>query len=74
MRPFAHAGGNDLPRPFDELVPRLAAERDDFLVGFEDLVRELVFAAELPDVLDHVQLQRAGWQRQERDIARDVQL
>ncbi len=74
MRPFAHAGGNDLPRPFDELVSRLAAESDDFLVGFEAAVREPVVAAELPYVLDHVQLQRAGWQRQERGVAGDVQL
>ena len=29
MGPFAHADGGDLPRPFDELVPGLAAERDD---------------------------------------------
>ncbi len=60
MRPFAHADENDLPRPFDELVPRLATERDDFLVGFEDAVREPVVAADLPDVLDRVQLRRAG--------------
>ncbi len=55
MRPFSHADGFDLPWPFDELVPSLAAERDDILVGLEDAVREPVFAHELPDILHGVQ-------------------
>ena len=36
MRPFAHAEGHDLPWLVDEVVPGLAAQRDDVFVGFED--------------------------------------
>ena len=55
MCPFSHADGCDLPRPFDELVPGLAAERDDVVVGLEDAVREPVVAHELPDILHGIQ-------------------
>ena len=55
MRPFSHTDGGDLPRPSDEFVPGLAAERDDVFVGLEDAVREPVAAHELPDVLHGVQ-------------------
>ncbi len=67
MGPFAHADGCDLPWPFDRLVPRLAAERDEVVVGWKDAVREPVFAHELPDILDRVEFRRAGRQRQEGD-------
>ena len=40
MCPFPHTDGDDLPRLINELVPGLATERDDFLVGFEDAVRQ----------------------------------
>ena len=68
MRPFAHADGCDLPRPFDELVPGLAAERDDVVVGLEDAVRELVVTHELPDILDGVEFRRAGRRWQQGDV------
>ncbi len=74
MRPFAHADGCDLPRPFDELVPGLAAERDDVVVGLEDAVRELVVTHELPDILDRVELRRTGRQRHEGDVVGDGEL
>ena len=51
MRPFAHAEGHDLPWLVDEVVPGLAAQRDDVFVGFEDPVRQPVVAHELPDIL-----------------------
>ena len=41
---------------------------DDVVVSLEDPVREPVVAHELPDVLDGVQLWRARWQGQERDV------
>ena len=44
MRPFAHAEGHDLPWLVDEVVPGLAAQRDDVFVGFEDPVRQPVVA------------------------------
>ncbi len=50
MRPFAHAEGHDLPWLVDEVVPGLAAQRDDVFVGFEDPVRQPVVAHELPDI------------------------
>ncbi len=39
---FSHSDGGDFPWPFDELVPGLAAERDDVVVGCENQVREPV--------------------------------
>ena len=55
MGPVPHADGDYLPRAVDELVPGVTAEGDDLFVGFEDPVRQLVVAEELPDVLDRVQ-------------------
>ena len=46
----------DLPWLVDEVVPGLAAQRDDVFVGFEDPVRQPVVAHELPDILHRVQL------------------
>ncbi len=54
MCPFSHSDGCDLPRPFDELVPGLAAMGEDVVVGLEDPVGEPVVAHELPDVFDRV--------------------
>ena len=48
--PFAHSDGHDPPRLIDELVPSVAAVIDDVVEGFEDPVREPIFAHELPDV------------------------
>ena len=60
MCPFPRPDGDDLPGLINELVPGLATERDDFLVGFEDAVRQPVVAHELPDVLHGVQFGRPG--------------
>ena len=74
MRPFAHAEGHDLPWLVDEVVPGLAAQRDDVFVGFEDPVRQPVVAHELPDILHRVQLGRSWRQRQDGDVVGDRQL
>ena len=73
MCPVPHADGDYLPRAVDELVPGFAAEGDNFVVGFEDPVRQPVVAEELPDVLDRVQFRRPGRERQQGDVVRDVQ-
>ncbi len=65
MGPLAHADGGDLPWPFDKLVPSLAAERDDVVVGLEDAIGGPVVAHELPDVFDRGQFRRARRQRQQ---------
>ena len=74
MRPFAHAEGHDLPWLVDDVVPGLAAQRDDVFVGFEDPVRQPVVAHELPDILHRVQLGRSWRQRQDGDVVGDRQL
>ena len=38
MSPLAPSDGHDFPRLIDELVPGLAAKRDDLLVGFKNPV------------------------------------
>ena len=63
-----------MPWLIDELVPRLAAVIDDVVVGREDPVREPVIAHELPDVFDRVQLRTFGWQGDDADIVRHIQL
>jgi hypothetical protein len=73
MRPFSSSDGSDAPGLIDEVVPGGAAVSDDVVVAGEDAVREMVVAQELPDVLDRVQLGRAGRQRQERDVAWHVE-
>lgn len=47
---------------------------DDVLVGFEDAVREPIFAHILPDVFDWIELGRFGWQRKDGDILWDSQV
>lgn len=74
MCPFPVPDGHDGPRLIDEFVPGLAAYGQDLLVGFEDPVREPVFAHELPDVLDRIELRGLGRQRQDRDVVRDLKL
>lgn len=55
MRPRTSADGHDAPGLVSELVPGVAAQRDDLIVGFEDAVGQPVVAHELPEVLDRVQ-------------------
>src|SRR5919107_1369096 len=52
-------------------VPGLAAGRDDRVVVRPDAQAEPVLPQVLPDVLDGIQLGRAGRQRQERDVVGD---
>ena len=73
MSPIPQADGHDAPRLFGELVPALAAVGNDVVVGFEDAVGEPVVAHELPDVLDRVELGRAGRQRQKGDVVGDAE-
>ena len=68
MGPMAESDGHDAPRLIDELVPCVAAVIDDIVVRFEDAVREIVVAQELPDILGWIEFRAFGRQRQERDI------
>ena len=63
-----------MPRLVDELVPSLAAEVDDVVVGGKDPVRQPVFAHELPDVLDRVEFGALGRQRDDADVVGDLEL
>lgn len=74
MRPLATADGDDFPRLVDEVVPGMAAQGDDLVVGLEDTVGEPVLADELPDVFDRVEFRRAGRQGQDGDVVRHGQL
>jgi len=46
---------------------------DDVVEGFEDPVREPIFAHELPDVFLRVQFGTLGGQRDQGDVGRDLQ-
>lgn len=74
MRPFAVSDGHDAPGLVDELVPSLAAVVDDVVVGGEDPVRQPVVAHELPYVLDRVELGALGRQRDDADVAGNLEL
>ena len=74
MRPLAPPDGHDFPRLVDELIPGLAAEGDDIVVGFKNPVVEPVAAHELPYVLHGVQFGRSWRQGQEGDVGRDGEL
>ena len=56
MGPIARAERHDAPGLIGELVPGIAAVVDDVVEGFEDPVREPVFAHELPYVFLRVEL------------------
>ena len=71
MSPIAESDGIDAPRLIDELVPGVTAVVDDIVVGFEDAVRQVIFAQELPDIFGRIELRAFGRQRQERDICRN---
>lgn len=71
VRPFAQADSHDAPGLIDELVPGVAAGFDGIVIGSGDAVRQPVFAHELPQVLDRVQLWATGWQRQQHDVVKD---
>ena len=47
---------------------------DDIVVRGKDAVGEPIFAHELPDVLDRVQLGAFGWQRDDADVGRHLEL
>ena len=55
----------------DELVPGLAYDVDDIVIGFEHAIREPVGANVLPDVFDRVQVRALGWQGQQGEIVGD---
>src|SRR5665647_1584398 len=74
MCPLAQADGHDQPGLIDELVPGLAAQRDDVVVGREDPVREPVVAHELPDILDRVQFWGSGRQEQQGYVVGQLEL
>jgi len=74
MGPIAHADGHDGPGSIDELVPCLTAVVDDVVIGCEDSVREPVVAHELPDILDWVEFWRAGWEQEDGDVVRHLEL
>ena len=74
MRPFSQSDGHDGPGLIDELVPGLAAQSDDFLIGFEDAVGEPVLSDVLPDIFGRIEFGRAWRQSHEGDIAGHAQL
>ncbi|VWX49309.1 hypothetical protein NOVOSPHI9U_200024 [Novosphingobium sp. 9U] len=60
MSLLVQAEGHHPPWLIDEPVPGEAAVVDDVVVGFEDAVRQPVFAHELPHVLDRVSSRHLG--------------
>ena len=68
MGPFPVSDGHDLPRLIDELVPGLTAVGDDFVIGFEDPIGQLIVAQELPDILDQIDFGGSWRQGQKRDV------
>jgi hypothetical protein len=73
MGPIAYAERHDPPWLVDELVPGLATVVDDVVEGFEDPVREPVFAHELPYVFLGVEFRAFCRQGDQRDVGRDDQ-
>jgi hypothetical protein len=73
MGPIACAERHDSPGLIGELVPGVVAVVDDAVEGFEDPVREPVFAHELPYVFLRVQLRAFCRQGDQRDVGRDDQ-
>src|ERR1700675_2411253 len=74
MGPIAPADGHDRPGSIDELFPSLTAVVDDVVMACEDPVRQPVVAHELPDVLDWVELGRAGGEQDDGDVVGHVKL
>ena len=60
LRPVTRGDGGDAFRSCDKCVPSVAAGGDDAVVAFEDALREVVLAEELPDVFDRVQFRAVG--------------
>ena len=56
MGPVTQPDGHDAPGLVDEAASNIASGLEDFLVGFEDPVGEVVLAQELPDVFGGVEL------------------
>jgi hypothetical protein len=63
---------HDSSRLIDEGAPGLTVVIDDVVEGLEDAVRQPILTHELPDVFLAVGLGCARRQRQERDIAWDL--
>jgi hypothetical protein len=68
VRPLALSDGHDLPGSVDKGIPGVAAVIDDIVVGFEDAVREPVFAHILPNIFDRIEFRAFRWQRDNGDI------
>lgn len=71
MCPLPQSERHDAPGLVGEAVPGVAAVVEDVVVGLEDAVREPVFAHELPDILDWIELGALGGQRDDGDGIRD---
>jgi hypothetical protein len=63
-----------MPGLVDELVPAVAAMREDVVVGREGTVRQPAVAHELLDVLDRVELRRSLRYWQQSDVVRGTQM
>ena len=74
MCPLAASDSHDVPGLIDELVPCLTTVVDDVVVGCKDAVGEPVVAHELPDVFDRVEFGAFGWQSDDADIRRHLEL
>jgi hypothetical protein len=68
MRPVSQADRHDAPGSVNELVPCVTAMVDDVPTVVEDTIGEPIFADELPDVLDRIELGALGGQWHERDV------
>ena len=60
MGPLPTSNGDDLAGLVDEIVPGVAAESDDLVVGGKEPVGQPVVARELPDVFERVEFGGAG--------------
>jgi hypothetical protein len=65
MRRVAQSERHHEPGLRDEPVPGFTALVEDVGIGSEDPIAEPVVAHELPQILDWVELGRAGWQGQQ---------
>jgi hypothetical protein len=62
------------PSLIDEFVPRLVAVTHDIVAGSEYTVGEPVVVHEPGDILDRVEFWTFGWERNDTDIAENIQL
>ena len=73
MSPLSETDGSDGFRQVGKVVPGGTGGVDDVLDAVEDGIGQPICAQELPDILDRVQFGSTGRQKDQADIAGELQ-